>query len=416
MTGLPDPAERAAFFSTVQGKLISALAVIALVLGIAAEGVSLYRNVKETHTVAEVSINANLRQEAEADKAAEDARSAKAAADNAAALKLAEAQKAAADAETAKELAKKAAAEAETARAVAENAGKLKLAEAQKAAADAETSREIASNAGKLKLAEAQKAVADAETSRATADNAAKMKLAEARKTEAEANYQEWLNGVITGNKSGWHKDAEAATAPEAFGSNKPGWSREVDRRAGTMPQALGGGGAQPAQGFANLTEQSSNAFGYRSSEGAGSRVRDAAVAASDRAAGDSNLWFRQLTGRGDQNSEAPASPNETVTEAFEREIQAGRKLSGWSDWDDKAPTLNLRVKSEVSDGKLNLRNAPGRSHNIIAELPAGTVLRQVGACVQSDDGLTRDPWCKVDWNGTTGWASSGGLERYAGQ
>ena len=41
LTRLPDPAERAAFFSTMQGKLISALVIIALILGIAAEGVSL---------------------------------------------------------------------------------------------------------------------------------------------------------------------------------------------------------------------------------------------------------------------------------------------------------------------------------------------------------------------------------------
>ena len=66
MTGLPDPAERNGFFSTVQGKLISALTIIALVLGIAAEGVSLYRNVMETHTSTQVSINAKDRQDAEA--------------------------------------------------------------------------------------------------------------------------------------------------------------------------------------------------------------------------------------------------------------------------------------------------------------------------------------------------------------
>ena len=57
MTVLPDPSDRNGFFSTVQGKLITALTIIAFVLGIAAEGVSLYRNVMETHTATEVSIN-----------------------------------------------------------------------------------------------------------------------------------------------------------------------------------------------------------------------------------------------------------------------------------------------------------------------------------------------------------------------
>ena len=48
----------------------------------------------------------------------------------------------------------------------------------------------------------------------------------------------------------------------------------------------------------------------------------------------------------------------------------------------------------------------------MIAELPVGTLLRQTGACVHSDDGITHDPWCQVDWNGTKGWASSSGLAR----
>lgn len=68
MTVLPDP-DRNGFFSTVQGKLITALTIIALVLGIAAEGVSLYRNVMETHTATEVSINSTERQDADTKRA-----------------------------------------------------------------------------------------------------------------------------------------------------------------------------------------------------------------------------------------------------------------------------------------------------------------------------------------------------------
>jgi len=43
LTSLPDPSHRAAFLATVQGKLISGLAIIALVLGITAEGLTIYR-------------------------------------------------------------------------------------------------------------------------------------------------------------------------------------------------------------------------------------------------------------------------------------------------------------------------------------------------------------------------------------
>lgn len=68
----------------------------------------------------------------------------------------------------------------------------------------------------------------------------------------------------------------------------------------------------------------------------------------------------------------------------------------------------SFRVTSE----KLNLRNGPGIRHSIVAEMPAGVFVRQAGACVHSDDGVTHDPWCKVGWNGTKGWASTSGLER----
>ena len=71
-----------------------------------------------------------------------------------------------------------------------------------------------------------------------------------------------------------------------------------------------------------------------------------------------------------------------------------------------------FRVVSEVSGGQLNLRDGPGIGHGDIAKIPAGATLRQTGPCVRSDDGKTRDPWCKVEWNGMTGWASSSGLEK----
>ncbi len=179
MTGFPDREERAAFFATAQGKIISALIIIAVVLGIAAEGVTIYRNVMESKTAAETAHNATAQKEAEANERVE--------------------------------LAKKAAADAETARAAADNAGKLKLAEAneraelaKKAAADAETARATADNAGKLRLAEAEertqlakKAAADAETARATADNSARLQAGLAAKAQEEAETQRQKNKIL---------------------------------------------------------------------------------------------------------------------------------------------------------------------------------------------------------------------------
>ncbi len=63
-----------------------------------------------------------------------------------------------------------------------------------------------------------------------------------------------------------------------------------------------------------------------------------------------------------------------------------------------------------VRDGKLTLREGPGKQHTKLSEIPAGTILRQLAPCVNSDDGVTKFPWCEVDWNGTTGWVSSSGL------
>lgn len=57
--------------------------------------------------------------------------------------------------------------------------------------------------------------------------------------------------------------------------------------------------------------------------------------------------------------------------------------------------------ENPLNQGKLNLRDGPGVRHGVIAELPIGTLLRQIAACVGSDDGVSLYPWCKVDWNGT---------------
>ena len=324
--------DRGAFFSTARVKLISSLAIVALVVGIVAEGVIIRKNKVETDVASVTAFYADKLKAAEAEIAELKARTESEIARNAEELKLSEARRMTAEAEEKAQLAKKAAADAETARAAADNAAKLKLAEAderaqlaKKAAADAEAAREAANSAAKLRVAEAEeraqlakKAAADAETARAAADNASKLKLAEAKKMAEDAENLRLKNKYLRAWTDG-SGDGDRAEMRE--------FNRELD-----------------------------------------------------------------ILGLGDNPAPRP------------REAAA-------------APELPLlRVKSEESGGKLNLRDGPGRRHGIITELPAGTLLRKVGACVQSDDGVTRDPWCKVDWNGRTGWASSRGLERYTQQ
>lgn len=72
---------------------------------------------------------------------------------------------------------------------------------------------------------------------------------------------------------------------------------------------------------------------------------------------------------------------------------------------------VNLRVISEFPNGKISLRGGPGVTHQKLDEIPAGSILRQLAPCVPTDDGRTRYPWCKVQWNGATGWVSASGVQ-----
>jgi len=64
-----------------------------------------------------------------------------------------------------------------------------------------------------------------------------------------------------------------------------------------------------------------------------------------------------------------------------------------------------FRVLSNVSQGILNLRNGPGGRHALIGSMPAGATDVFVSSCRKSDD--DEKPWCKVEWRGHRGWASS---------
>ena len=80
-----------------------------------------------------------------------------------------------------------------------------------------------------------------------------------------------------------------------------------------------------------------------------------------------------------------------------------------------QAPRFSIaRVKSNVSDGYMNVRSGPGLNFQPIGRLPAGANNVEVydSTCQQSNDGRTKKPWCQVSWNGLNGWVSSGGLTR----
>ena len=58
----------------------------------------------------------------------------------------------------------------------------------------------------------------------------------------------------------------------------------------------------------------------------------------------------------------------------------------------------------DASEGFLNIRNGPGPTYPEIAEMPLGAT-GLVGRCVRLQGGWK--PFCEVDWQGVSGWASS---------
>jgi predicted aspartyl protease len=58
----------------------------------------------------------------------------------------------------------------------------------------------------------------------------------------------------------------------------------------------------------------------------------------------------------------------------------------------------------DASDGFLNIRNGPGPTYEAIAKMPLGAT-GLVGRCTPLDGGWK--PFCEVEWQGVSGWASS---------
>jgi uncharacterized protein YraI len=75
--------------------------------------------------------------------------------------------------------------------------------------------------------------------------------------------------------------------------------------------------------------------------------------------------------------------------------------------------SVTWRVRSDVSQGILNVRVGPGVNYALRGPpfpMPAGAGGIQVGECKLPDNGGKFD-WCLITWNGVSGWASSKGLE-----
>lgn len=244
---------------------------------------------------------------------------------------------------------------------VARNAALRQGAERKLAEAKNLNETEVARNAARAKEAEARKAKALAERTRyesvvaeETAKNAQLREKAEAELKKAQAEIQEQLAGIQTVLAS----YAERRTRAEAI---KARYASILTRIAEIISKC-------------NVQQSSGGGCGRYLTE-------------------DLNPDF----------VEEPAVKRKTVQEQNTPTAATGS---------DNPQFGTFRVISEFADGKIHLRDGPGTGHKSVVKIPAGALLRQVGACVHSDDGKTRDPWCEVDWNGTKGWASSSGLEK----
>jgi hypothetical protein len=69
------------------------------------------------------------------------------------------------------------------------------------------------------------------------------------------------------------------------------------------------------------------------------------------------------------------------------------------------------RVRQGISQGRQNVRRGPGTMHEIEFSMPAGASGIAVTECRKPDDGGGNFDWCRVTWNGQSGWTSSNGLE-----
>jgi len=70
------------------------------------------------------------------------------------------------------------------------------------------------------------------------------------------------------------------------------------------------------------------------------------------------------------------------------------------------------RVKDNVEDGFLNMREGPGVRYKIMTRIPAGVGdIESKDRCARPQDRSSRHPFCLVKWHKFTGWMSQSGLE-----
>ena len=324
--------------------------------------------------------------------------------------------------------------------ATARNAAEQKKADADKLFAEAREAREIAKNAHKSQAAEAKIAEQKAETEYQTAVNAERRAQADADKMEAQARTakQTALNAVL-------RSKAEAMKMVAA--------ANDLQAKTRTFVSALRCPTNFPIQDCVEALQHASENGHWRNIEyvakppklsagqllpgiaynhnyflgGEYNSLEDcSAFCATDPACKGGTFYpevkkcffvINELQSRTHPNDKAISFQMKPTASLEQAPKQQSLPISPSTQAQAEAHPSHqdadaFRVISELADGKLNLRDGPGTRHGIIAELPVGTLLHQIGACVGSDDGITRDPWCKVDWDGTKGWASSSGLER----
>ena len=71
-----------------------------------------------------------------------------------------------------------------------------------------------------------------------------------------------------------------------------------------------------------------------------------------------------------------------------------------------------VQINPEIGGGGMNVRSGPGIGHGVVGRIPSGSVGVRIftDTCRTSDDGKTRDPWCRGEWNQVAGWISSSGF------
>jgi uncharacterized caspase-like protein len=79
---------------------------------------------------------------------------------------------------------------------------------------------------------------------------------------------------------------------------------------------------------------------------------------------------------------------------------------------DDMQPTARTwRVKLGVSEGHMNVREGRGTSFPILFEIREGMGGLVIGQCLPPESGTGTKDWCFVQYQGRSGWISSGGIE-----